>query len=131
MAASGETIAAMSANNVTFARDEIAWGETSHAITDAIDNSNKFVPDHHRHGNRFLRPGVPIVYMYVCSADRRFQNADENIVAANFRNRNVFEPETGLRFALDDCLHRFLHDEQVRRIRNAGKPFVIPSESLP
>ena len=110
MAASGETIAAMSARDVAFACDKIAWRETLHAIADAIDDPDKFVADSHRYRDRLLRPRVPVIYMYVRSADRRLQNANEHVVVANFGNRNFLEPKTRLGFALHDRLHRFLHE---------------------
>ena len=113
MTASGETIAAMPASDVAFAGDEIALGKTFHVIADKIDNPDELVPDGHRHRDRFLRPRVPVIYMYVRPADRGFQNADEHVVAFDFRNRNLFEPKSGLGFALHDRLHRFLHERKL------------------
>ena len=45
MAPAGETIAAMSADDVTFAGDEIAWRKTFHAIADPLDDADEFVAD--------------------------------------------------------------------------------------
>ena len=88
----GQTIAAMPARDVTFAYDKIAARETFHVLTDKIDNADKFVADGHRHGDRFLRPGVPIIYVDVGPADRRLRHADEHIVCADIGNRNLLEP---------------------------------------
>ena len=113
MTPAGETIAAMSASDVTFADDEIACGKTFHVVTNAIDHSNKLVADSHRHGDGFLGPGVPVIYMYVRPADGRFEDADEDVVARNFRNGNLLEPQSGLGFRLYDGLHRFLHEPKL------------------
>ena len=109
MAPAGETIAAMAADDVTFAGNEIARRKTFHAIADALDHADKFMADDHRHRDRFLRPRVPVVDVNVGSADRCFLDPNENLVAANFRNRNFLEPQSGLGFALHDRLHRLLH----------------------
>ena len=107
MTPAGETVSAMSADDVTFAGDEIARRKTFHAIADAIDDADEFMADDHRHRDRLLRPRVPVINVNVGAADRVFMNPNEDIVAADFRNRNFFEPQTRLGFALHDRLHRF------------------------
>ena len=69
VAAAGETVPAMTAGDVAFADDEIAGREPFHMIANKIDNPDKFVANGHWHGDRFLRPGVPVLYMYVGAAD--------------------------------------------------------------
>ena len=109
MTAAGETIAAMSAGDVTFPRNEIAWRKTFHVIADVFDHADKLVADDHRNRDRFLRPRVPVVNVNVGPADRCFLDPNEHIVAFDFRDRNFLEPQSGLGFALHDRLHRFLH----------------------
>ena len=92
MTPTGEAITTMAAGNVTFADDEIAFGKTFHLVAHAIDHSDKLVPDRHRHGDRFLRPGVPVIYMYVGPADGGFEDPNEDVVAGNFWNGDFFEP---------------------------------------
>ena len=92
----GEAIAAMSAGDVSLADDEIASRKSFHVVTDRINDADKFVTDGHRHWNRFLRPGVPVVNVHVGTADRRLQHADQHVIAANFWNRNFLEPQTRL-----------------------------------
>ncbi len=53
MAPAGQTVAAMTAHDVTFARDEIARREAFHASADALDHADKFMPDDHRHRESF------------------------------------------------------------------------------
>jgi hypothetical protein len=109
MTSTGETIPAMAAGDVTFADHKIAFGKTFHVIADAIDYADEFVTDGNWHGDRFLRPGVPVIYMYVGSADGGLEDADENVVASDFGNWDFLEPQSRLSFRLHDGLHRFLH----------------------
>ena len=88
----GETVPAMTAGNMTFADDEIAFGKTFHMIAHAIDHADELVPDGHRHGDRLLGPGVPVIYMYVGPADGGFEDPNEDVVAGNFWNGDFFEP---------------------------------------
>src|SRR6266849_8061878 len=113
MTASSEAVSTMPASNVSFADDKISRRKSSHVIAGKIDNPNKFMPDGHRHGNRLLRPRVPVIYMNVSPADRRFDHANEHIVASDSRNGDFFQPKTGLAFAFHDGLHCFLHDKKV------------------
>src|SRR5437867_3282648 len=107
--ATRQTIAAMAARNVTLTDHEVAFGKTFDVVADAIDYTDKLVPDCHRHGDRFLGPGVPVIYMYVGAADGCLEDANEDVVTRNFGNRNLLEPQSRLRFRLYDGLHRFLH----------------------
>src|ERR1700738_720530 len=113
MPATRQTIPAMPAGDVTFADDEVAFGKTFHVVPDKIDNSNKFMTDGHRHGDRLLGPRVPVIYMYVRSADRGLEDTNEHIVAFGLWNRHLFEPKPRLGLALDDSLHRFLHGKKL------------------
>ena len=121
MTPSGETIATMSAGDVTFADNEIAGRETFHVFAHKIDNPHKFVTDGHRDGDRFLRPGVPIIDVDVSPADGCLHDANEHIVTVNFGNGNFFEPKPWLGPAFHDRLHRFLHKKEIRRSRKEGK----------
>jgi hypothetical protein len=77
---------------VTFADDEVAFCKTLDVVTDSINDTGKFMTDGHRHGNRFLRPRVPVIDVQVRATDRCFQHANQHIVTADSRNRNLFEP---------------------------------------
>src|SRR5439155_851119 len=95
-----QAIATMSTGDVPLAHDQIAAREAFHMIADTINNADKLVADRHWHRNRFLRPLVPIVDVHVRSADRRFQHANEHIIARDCRNWNFLEPKTGLGLGL-------------------------------
>src|ERR1700730_9720636 len=106
----------MSASDVTFAHHEVALGEPFHVISDKIDNPHKLMADRHRYGNRFLRPSVPVIYMTLGPADRRFEHTDEHVIALHLWNWNVLEPKPRLSLALDHGLHRFLHGAKYPQI---------------
>ena len=122
MAPAGEAIAAMSASDVAFADDEIAGREAFHVIANKIDNPDKFVADGHRHGNRFLRPGVPVIDVHVCSADGSFDDPNQHVIATDFGNGNFFEPKSRLGFAFHDGLHRFLHGNKLGESGKSASP---------
>jgi hypothetical protein len=103
----------MSARDVTLADNEIAAREPFHVIADKIDNADKFVADRHRHRDRFLRPGVPVIYVDVGAADGRFHDADEHIICADFGNRNFLEPQARFGAVFHHGLHHFLHDRRL------------------
>ena len=92
MPPSGEAIPTMPTGDVAFGNDDIASGKTLDVIANAIHNTDKFVTNDHRHWNRFLRPGIPIIDVYVRAADGCFQNTDEHIATTDRWNRNFFEP---------------------------------------
>src|SRR6266581_2968085 len=121
MTPAGKTITAMSTCDVTFADNEIARRESFHVIAGMIDDTDKFMADNHRHRDRFLRPGVPIIDMNIGTADGRFDDADTNVVTFDFRNGNFVEPQPWLGAAFHYCLHRLLHEKEIRRIMKAGK----------
>src|SRR5438876_107804 len=113
MTPAGQTITAMSAGDVTFPDNQVTLRESLHMIADKIDNAHKLMADRHRHGDGFLRPGVPVIYMYVGPADRCFGHTDEHVVTVDFGNRDFLQPESGLGFSLYDGLHRFVHEKKL------------------
>ena len=129
MPAPGKAIPAMSTGDVSLAYYEIAARKTFHVIADSINDAHKLVADRHRHRDRFLRPGVPVVDVHVRSTDRCFQHSDEHIVAAGLWNRNFLEPETRLRFGLYNGLHHFLHNGKLGQSGKQRKSFASGTES--
>jgi hypothetical protein len=98
---------------VTLGNDEIAAGEPFYVIANAIDNTDKLMANDHRHRNRFLRPGIPVVNVHVRAADGCFQDADLRIVTADLWNGNLLEPQTGLGSGFDNRLHGGLHNSKL------------------
>ena len=109
MTAARQAIATMPTRDVPLAYHEIALYKSFHMIAYVVDNADELVANCHRHGNRFLRPRVPVVNVNIGAADRSFQNANAHVVTADLRDGNFFEPQSGLGPGLHDGLHRFLH----------------------
>ena len=106
MTTAGKAVAAAPAGHVSFAADNVAGMEVVHVRADFDNLSNEFMPDHHRHRNRLLRPLVPVVDMDVGAADAGVAHADEHIVDAILRFGNILQPQAALAAALRQCLHR-------------------------
>src|SRR5207248_11047772 len=71
MSASGQTISTVSTGDVSLAYHEITLYEALNVIAHRIDNAYKFVTNYHRHGNRLLRPCVPVVNVHVGRSEER------------------------------------------------------------
>src|SRR4030095_11256753 len=82
-------------------------------ITDIIDHANKLMTNCHWYRNRFLRPCVPVVNVHIGSTDRRFQDANEHVIATDFRNRNVLKPQCRLGLGFHDGFHHLLHEGKL------------------
>jgi hypothetical protein len=78
-----------------------------HVLPDFLNRSNKLVSDLHGDRNGLLRPGVPVVDVHIRPANRRFMDFDQDVVEADFRHRNVFQPDTGSGCGFDECLHSY------------------------
>jgi hypothetical protein len=105
VAASGEAVAAATADDVALGADDLAGMEVVHVGADGDDLADELMPDDHRHRNGLLRPGVPFVDVQVGAADAGFADLDEDIIDADLRLRDILEPESALRFGFDECFH--------------------------
>jgi hypothetical protein len=101
----GKTIPAAPADDMSFAAHDFAGMEIDHVRANFDDFTDKFVPDHQRHGDNGASPIVPFVDVKIGSADAGEQDADQDIVNSNLRLRNVFEPETAFRTAFNESFH--------------------------
>src|SRR6267154_6050121 len=127
----GQAIATMSTGDVPLAHYQIAFAKAFHVFTHTVYNAHKLVADGHRHGNRFLRPRIPVINVYVGPADGRFQHANEHVIATNFWNRNFLEPQTGFSLGLHDGLHRLLHNGKLGQSGKQEKSFASGTKSFP
>ena len=103
--ASGAAIAAVSAGDVSLARDPIAGAEAAHLAADLDDLARILVTHGHRHRHRLLRPGVPVVDMHVGAANGGATHFDEDVVVADRGLRHILHPDPGFRASLDQCFH--------------------------
>ena len=107
MPAAGETIAAVTAHDVTLAADYLSGKEVRDIGPDAHDLSHELVPDMHRYRDRLLRPVVPVVDVNVGAADGRSLHTNKYVVDPDLRVRYIVEPEAGLCILLNDCFHGY------------------------
>jgi hypothetical protein len=106
VAASGEAVAAASADDVTFAADDLSGGEVGYVGADFYDFADELVADGEADGDGFAGPGVPFVDVEVGAADAGLEDADLDVVDADGWFRNVFEPQAAFRATLYQCLQR-------------------------
>ena len=101
----GPAVAAATAYDVAFSRDDIPGGEIGDIRPDFDDSSDKFVPDDHRHGDRFLGPGVPVVDVQVGAADPGLFDFDQAIADSELRKGDVLEFESQAAVVFDESFH--------------------------
>ena len=80
--AAGAAVAAVAAGDVALAGDAVADREAAHFAAERDDLAAVLVADLHRHRDRALRPGVPLVDVDVGAADGRLAHADQHVVRA-------------------------------------------------
>ena len=110
----GQAVAAPAADHVPLAADDLADVEVLDVRADLDDLAHELVADHHRHGDRLLRPGVPRLDVHVGAADPGAQHLDQHVVDADPGHRHLIEPEAGLGLFLHEGQHR-LHDGDLPR----------------
>ncbi len=108
----GAAVAAEAAGDVAFSGDAVADREAAHFLPELDDFAHVFVADVHRHGNRLLRPVVPLPDMDVGAADRGLRDPDHHVVVADFRLFHARERQPRRAFQLGKHFHgdiRFIH----------------------
>ena len=98
-------VAAVAAHDVAFAGNALPDFEMVDVFADFFDVPDVFVPDDHRHGNRLLRPLVPLVDVDVRAADGGFLDANQNVVRPAFGFGNVHELQARFRFIFYESFH--------------------------
>src|ERR1019366_10682850 len=92
---------------MTLPADDVAWIEVIDVGPDIYDLAHELVANCHGNSNRLLCPLVPLVNMNIRATDARVVDANQHIIDANDRFRNLFQPKPTLRFALNQRLHYF------------------------
>ena len=105
--AAGHAVTAASTDDVPFAADDFTGMKIVDVGTDGDYFANEFMTDDQGHGDGALGPFVPVMNVQVGAADASAENADENIVNADFGFGDVFDPEAGFGFAFDESFHFF------------------------
>ena len=116
--------AAVHADDMALARNPLADLKALDIGAEPRDLARIFVADDHRHRDRALRPFVPVVDMHVGAADAGLVHLHQHVVRTDDGNRDVFEPQAGLRFSLTRAFMRGARIKvSVRReLRRPAKP---------
>ena len=100
-----QAVAARAANHMTFAADNFARMKVRDVRADFHDFPDKLVPDRHRDRNRLLSPRVPFINVHIRATDPRLLDPDQDIVDADRRFRDVFQPQSDRRVTFDESFH--------------------------
>ena len=100
-----QTVPTATADNVTLAADHFAGMKIDDIRSHGDHFADKFMPDDHGHGDSFLRPRIPFINMHIRATDASPINLDQDIIGADFRFRNIFQPEPLLGMPFHQCLH--------------------------
>jgi len=103
--ATREAVAAVTANNMPFARDELAQRKPSHARTDIGHGADIFMTNDERRLDGPLRPRVPLINMNIRSTNRGFLNFDQHIIQARRGHGYFGHDEAGSGRGLNDGAH--------------------------
>jgi hypothetical protein len=104
---------------MAFTADEFTGVKVRHIRSDFDHLADELMPYNHRHWNGRASPVVPLIDMKVGPADSGQENAYEDIVDADDRGGNVFEPETTLRPAFHKRFHKRFKIQERGAIRKA------------
>src|SRR5262249_27527501 len=104
-----QAIAAPATDDMPLATDDFAGKEIGYVRSHFNNLADELMANHHRHRYRLAGPGVPFVDVDVGSENPRPVDFDEHVVHADLGHRHVFEPQSRLCFALDQCFHRGHH----------------------
>src|SRR5207244_8015804 len=92
VATAGQAVAAVPADDVPLAADDLTGAEILDARADLDDPADELVADHERHRDGLLRPGIPVVDVQVGAADAGTQHLDQHVVHADPGNRDLVQP---------------------------------------
>ena len=98
MCTASTAVTAVAAGNMPFAGNAIANLKAAYFLADTHDFPHVLMPYYHRHRDSFLRPFIPVINVYVGTANGGLADFDQQIVMADFRFRYVGHPDAFFRF---------------------------------
>ena len=101
-----QAVPALAAGNMPLAGYQVANLKASYAFPDFCNLAHVFMSRCQSYRNRMLRPVVPLIDMYVRSADCRLPDLNLHIVRSYFRNRNTLHPQSFFRLLLHKRPHQ-------------------------
>ncbi len=122
VAAAGQAVAAMPADDVPFAGDQLALGQAGHAVAGVLHRSDIFVADDQRRLDGARGPRVPFVDMHVGAADGGLLDFDQHIVDPGGGDRGLRHDEAGGGGGFDDGAHGGGHEGNWSGGKLGGMP---------
>src|SRR5260370_1778448 len=101
----GKDVAAAAANHVNFAAHNLCWIKIDHIGDDLDYLAHELVSDQEGGWNGLTRPIIPLEDMHVRAADTGAPHADQNVIDADARDLDLFEPKARLRLGFDQRFH--------------------------
>jgi hypothetical protein len=98
---------------MALARDDHAGRIIVDVLADLDDFADELVADHHRDGNRLLRPLIPLVDVQIGAADGGALDLDQHVVGARFGLGHILE-QAWRGLLLDERFHAFLRMARAR-----------------
>ena len=92
---SRHAVTAPPADHMTISGDNLPGTEVIDVVSHLDDLAHELVAHHHRHGDGFLGPGVPVVYVKIGSADPGLIYANENVADSDVRDGRIDQFQTG------------------------------------
>ena len=105
MRLSGATLETVTACDVRLGGDVIAHFDEGYIRADLYDLAAHFMANDAWRVNPAVCPGIPIVNMSICSAERGGRDADDRIGGTRFRVRPVGDGQPWLRGCFDERTH--------------------------
>ena len=103
--ATGAAVAAVAADDVPLAGRQLPDLETAHAVAQRDDPAHELVAGDQRHGQRALRPLVPLVDVHVRAADGGLEDADHHFAGAGAGDGDALERQAGAAVVLHEREH--------------------------
>ena len=122
----GVAVAAAAAGDVPLAADPLADVQPVDARAQLGDFAHIFMADDHGRTDMLHRPGVPVINMYVRTADGGFVDLDEYLSGTRLGNRNLPQFQTYSCNRLYQRVHELCHNRPPIKyiIRLFGSPYV-------
>ena len=93
--APGAAVAAVAADDVPLAGRQLPELEAAHPVSQLDDPAHELVAGDQRHGDRALRPLVPLVDVHVRAADGGLEHTDHHFSGAGAGDGDALERQTG------------------------------------
>jgi hypothetical protein len=100
----GQTVPAASANDMSFAADNLAGVKVVDIRPGLDDFADEFMADGHGDGDSGASPFIPLENVQICAADAGVSDADQDVIDSDFRLGYILQAQTGSIPGFDESL---------------------------